>query len=327
MAPRLSTRLSKLARAAPPGQAVAIVSDNPYDIPATSALIKFESVGRLGSVKEAARELRTSSSSVSRCMRLLERQLSARLVERGGKGVRLTEAGRRYHDAVTGALGSLRASAEQAADMSRGPAVVIACSHDTSHLLIMPRFPELESLLGEEARIRVLTYQRHIHELQGVDVADIVLSWQGSAAAPRDRVVVMAEEAQPVCSPAYLAAHASLAGGSSADWGEVTLLDLKRPNMGWATWADWFAAAGRPGAPPRIEDYDTYTQILEAAAAGRGVALGWRHCIERHLERGELVALHNGFAAFGGCYVAALTSKGRRNPLARRCLEFFEHFA
>ena len=80
------------------------VSDNPYDVPATSALIKFESVGRLGSVKEAAHELRTSASSISRCMRLIERQLSVRLVERAGNGVRLTEAGRRYHDAVTGAL-------------------------------------------------------------------------------------------------------------------------------------------------------------------------------------------------------------------------------
>ena len=303
------------------------VSDNPYDVPATSALIKFESVGRLGSVTEAARKLRTSASSISRCMRLIESHLSVRLVERAGSGVRLTEAGRRYHDAVTGALGWLRASAEQAAHLSRGPSVVIACSHDASHMLIMPRFPQLETLLGKGARIRVLTYQRHIHELQGVDAADIVLSWHGSDASPRDRVLVMREEVQPLCSPGYLAAHASIAEGPASGWGEATLLDLKRPNMGWATWQDWFAIAGQPQSPPHIEDYDTYTQILEAASADRGIALGWKHCIESYLEHGALVPLHGGFVPFGGGYAAALTSKGQRNPLARRCLEFLEHLA
>ena len=56
-ATRAASRFGELAQAARLGQAVASVSDDPYDIPATSALIKFESVGRLGSVKEAAREL------------------------------------------------------------------------------------------------------------------------------------------------------------------------------------------------------------------------------------------------------------------------------
>ena len=140
---------------------MASVSDDPYDIPATSALIKFESVGRLGSVKEAARELRTSSSAVSRCMRLLDRQLSVRLLERSGKGVRLTEAGRRYHDAVTGALGSLRSSAEQAADMSRGPVVVIACSHDASHLRALGEgYPEIVVDADNETGIRGVAVMR-----------------------------------------------------------------------------------------------------------------------------------------------------------------------
>lgn len=302
------------------------MSGDPYNVPATTALVKFESVGRLGSVKEAARELRTSASSISRCMRLLERQLSVRLVERAGHGVRLTSAGRRYHEAVTGALGWLRSSAEQAALLSTEPSIIIACSHDASHLLIMPRFAQLQALVGTGVRIRVRTYQRHIHELRSIDRADVVLSWQQSDISPDDRVLVNREEIRPVCSPAYLEAHASLANGSAADWGGITLLELTRPNMGWATWQDWFETVGQPRKPPRIEDYDTYTQTLEMAAAGRGVALGWRYWIDTYLERGILVPLQGGFVPFGGCYVAALTAKGQRNVPARRSLEFFKRF-
>ncbi|MDE0006566.1 MAG: LysR family transcriptional regulator [Rhodospirillaceae bacterium] len=296
-------------------------------IPATTVLIKFECVGRLGSLTLAAQELRTSVSSVSRGMTLLENQVGVPLLERSGNAMRLTEAGRRYHDGVSAALGQLRSGAEEALDLGRGPSVVVACSHDASHLLFMPRYGELERRLGEHARIRLLTYQRHIHELQPVDMADVVLSWQAADAPPEDRVVCFREAVQPICSPAYLAEHEPILRDPAADWARLTLLDLKRPNMGWVTWEDWFDRVGRSVSAPQFEDYDTYTQILEAAAAGRGVALGWKHCVEAYLDRRALVAPHGRFEPFGGCYVARLTAKGRRNPLARRCLEFFGDFA
>ena len=295
-------------------------------IPATSMLITFERVARLGSMTHAARELGAPVSSVSRCISMLERQLSIRLFERTGAGMRLTEPARRYYENVHGALGLLQSGTEAAAELAGDPSVVIACSHDASHLLIMPRYPDIESLLGAQARIRVLTYQRHIHELPPVDVPDIVLSWQASDASTEDRVLVLKEEVRPVCSPAFLHAHAPIAQGNSTGWGDLTLLDLKRPNMGWATWRDWFATAGQPETPPHTEDYDTYTQVLKAAAAGRGIALGWKHCIEAYLDRGALVALHDRFVPFGGSCVAALTAKGQGNPLAHRCMEFFAHF-
>ena len=257
---------------------------------------------------------------------MLERQLSIRLFERTGGGMRLTEPARWYYENVHGALGLLQSGTEAAAELAGDPSVVIACSHDASHLLIMPRYPDIESLLGAQARIRVLTYQRHIHELPPVDVPDTVLSWQASNASTEDQMLVLKEEVRPVCSPAYLQSHALLAQGSSMGWGDLTLLDLKRPNMGWATWQDWFGSAGQPETPPHVEDYDTYTQILEAAAAGRGIALGWKHCIEAYLDRGALVALHDRFVPFGGSCVAALTAKGQGNSLAHRCMEFFAHF-
>ena len=294
--------------------------------PPTSALVAFECAARLGNVTHAARELLTSPSAVSRSIAGLERRLSVHLFDRYGKGVRLTESGRRYHGSVVAALGLLQDGADAIAGSSPGPRLVVACCNDAAQLLIMPRYPALETWLGQPAEIRLQTYQRHIHELEPVPVADIVLIWRDSGPVGEDQVLVLREEAQPVCSPAYRAAHRSILEEPAAGWRDLRLLDLKQPNTGWATWPDWFATTGPLETRPRFEDYDTYTQVLEAAAAGRGVALGWKHYVDGYLDSGALVALRDGFVRFGGYYVAELTAKGRRHPLARPCLSFFEHF-
>ena len=129
---------------------------------------------------------------------------------------------------------------------------------------------------------------------------------------------------RPVCSPAYAAEHAETLAGPVVGWGALTFLDLLRPNEGWAEWEDWFAVAGRPQGTLRRLGLDSYTYVLEAAAAGNGVALGWRHLIEQYLAAGALVALGDGFVEFDRSYFAVLTDKGRRNPLAQKCLPLLE---
>ncbi len=64
--------------------------------------------------------------------------------------------------------------------------------------------------------------------------------------------------------------------------------------------------------------------MLEGAAAGSGIALGWRHYIERLLEAGTLVALGDGSVEFYGTCYGVLTEEGRRKPVARRCLAYFD---
>ena len=82
-------------------------------------------------------------------------------------------------------------------------------------------------------------------------------------------------------------------------------IDLLRPKEGWATSEDWFAAAGHPAGKPRRLGFDSYSYVLEAAA-------------------GTLVAVGDGFVESDRGLYAVLTGKGRRKPLARRCLACFE---
>lgn len=296
-------------------------------IPSIASMIVFECAARHGNFTKAASELHTSQPAVSLHISRLESQISARLFDRSRSGVTLTEAGRHFLDAVEVALGALHTAMEEAANLSPANQVVIACGHDTSHFVVFPRYDELWDAVGRENRLRLLTFQRFPRDPPYDPAADIVLTWNAAGAkqnvAEEDRALVFEEEVQLVCSPGFAAAHAEMLKRPITEWEGLTFLSLNLPNLGWATWSDWFEVAGYPLATPFYEGFDSYIQILEAAAAGLGVALGWRGYIERHLASEAIVTLDEGFVAFDGRFDALLTAKGRRNPLARNCLSFF----
>ena len=297
---------------------------DPYRIPPANALLAFESAARHGNFTLAARELRTSQSAVSRQIATLETWLAAPLFERSRAGATLTEAGRRFRDGVATGLAAIHRGAAEAAELAQAAQVVIACSHEASHFFLMPRYDALRQVLGEDVGIRILTYHHYVQSLPADPSADIRLTWDPAAAAPADRVVAHREAVRPVCSPAYAAAHAHILAGPVAGWSGLTFLDLLRPNEGWASWDDWFAVAGRPDGAPRRLGFDSYTYVLDAAAAGHGIALGWRYFIERPLDTGAVVPLGDRFVEFDHAYYGVLTEKGRRKPLARRGLAFFD---
>ena len=298
----------------------------PYRVPSTSALIAFESAARHGNFSRAAHELGTSQSAISRHIASLEKQLSARLFKRSPTGVSLTGAGRRFQKAVLVGLGALRAGAAEVAQVSAGePAeVMIACAEEVSYLFVMPRFEALREALGERVRLRVLALSSGIEHLLPEPAADAILTWDAGIAAPGDRVVVAREAVRPCCSPGYAAVHLETLNGPATGWGRLTFLDLARPGESRASWERWFEAAGRPAGRPRYEDYDSYVYALEAAVAGRGIVLGWRHLIGKHVETGALVALADDFVETGRRFHAVLTDKGRQRPQARACLAFFD---
>ena len=306
--------------------AATTVSDRgPYSIPSTSTLLAFESAARHGNFSQAARELETSQSAISRLMARLETQLGARLFERSRTGVRLTEAGRRFRDAVTVGLGALRAGAAEVAPLSdeARPEVAIACADEVSHLFLMPRYQALMEALGEHVRVRIQVHSSAMGHVPARPPADMVLAWDAAISTPGDRIVVAREALRPFCSPGYAAEHADTLKGPVAGWGTLAFLAFAMPGEGAESWKRWFASAGRPATRPRFEEFDVYMYALEAAVAGRGLVLGWRHLIGRYVENGTLVALGDGFVETARCFTAALTPEGRPRPLARACLDFF----
>lgn len=237
----------------------------------------------------------------------------------------LTDAGSRYRDSVTIGLGAIHAGAAEVAELSNEEQVevVIACSEEVSHIILMPRYDALQKTLGERVQVRILTYHYSEQYLPPEPVPDVILTWNAAKAAPEDQVIVYREAVKPFCSPGYAAAHADTLRGPMTGWGGLTFLDLTRPNEGWASWEDWFDVVGHPEPEPPHVGYDSYLYLLKGATAGHGIALGWRHFIEHHLETGALVELADGYTETDNYYYCALTEKGRRRSIARKCLAFF----
>lgn len=124
----------------------------------------FAAVAELGSVRAAAERLQVTESAVSAAIGALQRQLGASLLERQGRGIRLTAAGARYADYARRVLGMLEEAAAAAlaeADPRRGRLRVAAVT-SAGEVLLPPllaafrrRWPEVALDLEVAARDRV----------------------------------------------------------------------------------------------------------------------------------------------------------------------------
>ncbi len=125
-------------------------------------------------------------------------------------------------------------------------------------------------------------------------------------------------------APLFAAANRKVLARPPAKWRDLTFLKLTKTNRGWATWEDWFARVGGPEVAPHYYGLDNYVYLLEAAAAGRGIALGWRGMIERYTDTGSLIRLGEGFVSFDRPLYAVLAPRARGRVAAHRCLQFLE---
>ncbi len=288
-------------------------------------MVAFESAARHGNISRAAQELNTSQPAISRYIARLEKQLGARLFERTRTGVNLTDAGRRYREAVLTGLGALSDGAAEAAALAGAgsPEMAITCPDELSHLFAMQRYDALGAALGGEVRVRLLARADDPAPAPPEPAADVVLTWDAGSAALERHVVIAREAVGAFCSPRYAAAHAGVLTGPVTHWGGLTFLALAEPGEGRASWERWFESAGRPSIAPRYRVVGGHAHALEEAVSGRGLVLGWRHLIARHVEAGALVMRGGEFVETGRSFQAELTARGRERPPARACLAFF----
>jgi DNA-binding transcriptional LysR family regulator len=117
------------------------------------ALLSLQTVARTGSVGAAARQRHRTSSAISQQLRRLESHLGVKLLERAGRGVRLTPAG----EAAVPAIAQLWAEAEavfaQLAELAGRPVgtLRVAVSDYLGKALLVP---VLRRLLDDRAPVR-----------------------------------------------------------------------------------------------------------------------------------------------------------------------------
>ncbi|SMF54058.1 transcriptional regulator [Tistlia consotensis] len=269
-------------------------------IGSTNALLAFEAAARHGSFTRAAEELNVSQPAVSAAVRQLEAALGTALFRRGHRSVALTEVGLRFQADVTLGLAHIRASAERIALEHRAPHVTLSVSTAFANYWLLPRLSDFRRR-HPEVDLRVQTSDREL-ELGGG--GSVLAVRRGRGGWPGyDDFRLAGECIFPIAGPRFLARAGRPA--SAAELAGCALIHLDEPFRLRPGWADWFAAQGQPysdrGEGLRLNDYGL---VVQAAIAGEGVALGWRHLVGPLVEQGLVERLLEAALADGtGFYV------------------------
>ena len=248
--------------------------------PSIDGLRAFEAAERLGSFERAAEELTISASAVSKRLATLEHLLATPLLQRSGKALALTAAGKEYLVQVRAALGLLAAMPLHQRPHARLQRLRVTTPPTFARQILVPQLEsfswahpeiELELLLS----IPYLDAGRHDSDIE-VRAAD---------PAQQAGRLLLADRVLPVAAPGLINRLPPLR--LPADLARAPL--LRTP---LEPWTPWFRAAGldwpEPASGPKLVDLGL---TLEAAVSGQGVALA-RPSLARHwLATGTLLPL------------------------------------
>jgi DNA-binding transcriptional LysR family regulator len=254
-------------------------NDNPQVMLPLNQLRTFLDVARLGSVREAAEHLAVSQPAVSAAIAALQRDLGARLVEREGRGLRLTDAGRRLEGhgrRIFALMEEGRRDVRQAAALTGGRIRLGAVTTAAEHLVpdLLHAFREREP--GIDVDLEVANHRRVWDRLAHWEV-DLVIAGRPPAAAPLRSVATRAHELVVIASAGELPGPGDLA---RATW------LLREPGSGTRlNTEDVFALLGI--APPRLT-IGSNGAIEACVRAGLGLSLVSRDAVAAELRSGHL---------------------------------------
>jgi DNA-binding transcriptional LysR family regulator len=253
-------------------------------LPPLDAIRGFVAVVRRMSITLAAQDLCLTQSAVSRQVQALEEHLGTPLLIRKHRAIELTEAGERLYQLAAPWLERLGEYTQSLKPDGRPRPVTITTSNGVASLWILPRlgaFQALHPLID----VRVAASNRIMDMRQeGIDLA---IRYCREADAPKDAMQLFDEVVVPVANPS-IAARAFRSQKSLLD--EV-LLEFDERARPWLRWSDWLSAVGLSGARPRATlHFNEYSQVIQAAMEGHGVALGRLALVSPMLNDGRLVA-------------------------------------
>ncbi|MBS0345840.1 MAG: LysR family transcriptional regulator [Proteobacteria bacterium] len=254
-------------------------------IPSVDLLRGFVAVGRRMSITLAAGDLFLTQSAVSRQIHTLEAALGVKLFERGHRSIRFTAEGEQLFLAADAAMQTLQDALGALEDGLRRRPVTITASIGFVSLWLLPRLREFQSL-HPDVEVR-LSANNEVVDLRQ-DGLDIAIRYCAESAMPAGASRLFGETLFPVAHPSLgltrLDSPALIEG--------VTLLEFEGEPSPWWQWSRWLESQGWAGVKPKgVLRFNLYDQVIHAAVAGQGIALGRGQLIAPMLADGRLVAL------------------------------------
>ena len=281
-------------------------------LPPLDLLASFECCARHLSFTKAAAERFVTQSAMSRQMRALEDELGVALFERRHRALRLTPEGLRLQSVCGAVLAQLRDTVRELRAPTRREVLSLTTTPGLASFWLIPRLPSFtRAHPGIDVRLDA-TFEKRALATEGFDVAI-----RYSRAASLEGQPLFRESALPVCSPALLR-HQPLA--EPADLARHTLLQLNLTVTGGMPieWEPWLQSVGLPDLEPAARlTFSGYNELVAAALAGQGVAMGRRPLIDELLRKRALVAPLQDAMSTQRAYGLVVDAAARRRPAVR----------
>ena len=271
-------------------------------LPSSSALKTFESAARLGSFKAAAEELAVSATAVSHQIRAMEDQLGVALFVRKTRRIELTTAGAALAPILTRAFLDIRNALEVV--VSEEAVIRISTTPSFATLWLVPRlldfyskYPKYSVQLDTTTRAVNLKQDRHV---------DIAIRYGVSLHEDLDATPLFKETFGAYASPVLLDREEPCGGYTLIEtaWQKKILADIG--------WLNWLEKAGLDISDPTIVSFDEEEHVLQAAIAGKGLALASSVLVEDLLQRNLLVPYRGEIQQPGAGYTALCRPEQRQ---------------
>ncbi len=245
------------------------------------ALHAFEAAARARSLTRAAESLNLTHSAISHQIKALEANFGVRLIERAGRGIRLTDEGERFAARVRAVLSDLADAVREVTERKNPRQLRVSVIPSFAARWLLPRIgrffathPDID--VDVSANNLMVDFKR--------DDIDVAIrhgfgDWPGLISE-----YVLDDVYFPVCSP-------RLANGRlPARPEELSRYTLLRSEGEF--WKPWFEAAGLDWPEPsRGPMFNDTSHTMQAAIEGQGIALARSSLIGNDVHNGVLIRL------------------------------------
>jgi LysR family glycine cleavage system transcriptional activator len=280
------------------------------ELPPLELLRSFEAAARHLSFTQAGQELFLTQSAVSRQIQQMEASLGVALFERRHRALELTEAGRLLQRTVVDCLERLRDVTSRVRATAAMRQVSITCTPGFASLWLIPRLAHFTAdHPAVDVRISATL------ELLDLDRNQVDLAVRFCPTRDGQGPPLFEESVLPVCAPRLLAGGAHPLK-KPVDLVHHTLLAVDMPQGMALTvdWEPWLQVMGLKEL--RVKNtvrFTQYTDVIAAAVAGHGVAIGRLPLLSELLRDKRLVAPFHGSAVSQRGYYVVMSARGERN--------------
>jgi LysR family transcriptional regulator, glycine cleavage system transcriptional activator len=288
-------------------------------LPPLDLLLAFEAAARHLSFTRAGAERFVTQSAISRQIRALEDELGTALFVRRHRALELTPDGQKLLLACSAMLAQLRKTVAGIRAPARREVLALSTTPSFASLWLIPRLRSFtEAHPGVDVRLDASFEKRDLR----ADGFDLAVRY-GPSNSTEGRHL-FGETMLPVCAPGLLRAK-GVPLKSPADLRRHTVLQMDSGAIGGMPmeWESWLRANALPDLQPQSTlTFSNYNEVIAAAQAGHGVALGRRPLIDALLRQRKLVAPFGDARSTARAYFVVSDAVSRARPAVRALEEW-----